>query len=95
MFREWCILFSWNNTSGDYDDDANDDSDDENDALQILYGDYNEEVHGAGFLKDKLTTVLPNHMIVSRRRVECERKVLARYSEMSQYGFEDVKVATQ
>lgn len=57
-----------------------------------MYGDYNEEVHGAGFLKDKLANVLPYHMTTSRRKVEYERKVLAKYAEMSQFGFEDMKV---
>lgn len=60
--------------------------------FQIMFGDYNAEVHGAGFLKDKLTNLLPSHMISLRRKVEYERKVLAKYAEMSQYGFEDMKV---
>ena len=61
-------------------------------SVQILYGDYNEEVHGSSFLKDKLAKVLPSHMISSRRKVEYERKVLAKYAEMSQFGFVDMKV---
>ncbi len=57
-----------------------------------MFGDYNEEVHGVAFLKDKLARVLPSHMMASRRKVEYERKVLARYAGMSQFGFEDLKV---
>lgn len=60
-------------------------------TLQIMFGDYNEEVHGVAFLKDKLARVLPSHMMASRRKVEYERKVLARYAGMSQFGFEDLK----
>ena len=60
--------------------------------FQITYGDYNEALHGAGFLRDKLNKVLPSHMIASRRKLEYERKVLAKYSEICQYGFEDLKV---
>lgn len=60
--------------------------------FQITYGDYNEVVHGSGFLRDKLGKVLPNHMIASRRKLEYERKILAKYSEICQYGFEDMKV---
>ena len=63
--------------------------------VQIMYGDYTEGVHGAGFLKDKLDNVLPSHMTSSRRKVEYERKVLARYAEMSQYGFNNMKVYIQ
>ena len=43
-------------------------------------------------MKDKLASVLPSHMIASRRKVEYERKVLAKYAEMSQFGFVDMKV---
>ena len=49
-------------------------------------------VHGTGFLKDKLDKVLPGHMIASRRKLEYEKKVLAKYAEICQYGFEDMKV---
>lgn len=61
-------------------------------CFQITYGDYNEVVHGHSFLRDKLSQVLPSHMITSKRKLEYERKILAKYSEICQYGFEDLKV---
>lgn len=49
-------------------------------------------VHGPGFIRDKLNKVLPSHMTSSRRKMEYERKVLAKYAEISQFGFDDTKV---
>lgn len=60
--------------------------------MQIMYGDYNESLHGASFLRNNLNKVLPGHMISSKRRMEFERKILAKYAEISQFGFEDTKV---
>ncbi len=62
-------------------------------TIQITYGDYNEAVVGSGYIKDKLNKVLPSHMISSKKKVELERKVLAKYAEISQFGFEDLKVS--
>lgn len=49
-------------------------------------------VHQAGFLKDRLEEVLPSYMATSRRRVEFERKILARYAEVSQMNVDEMQV---
>ena len=59
---------------------------------QIAYGDHDPGVHRPGFLKEQLAEMLPAHMSSSKRRVEFERRVLLKHSEMSQLTTEDTQV---
>lgn len=49
-------------------------------------------MHKPGFLKDKLSQVLPPFMVASKRKVEFERRVLVKYAAMTSKNIGETKV---